>query len=365
MDNYLASGRLADAKNFVVNFNFEFLKGCPFNCKGCFVNKDQNKVFEDVEFENLDKLLLSLENSFYKPFIAFIGPTDFLVSENTVSVLEDSNVREILHSFKRLSFQTTYLNIKNANDVASVLNKFYSDLEIEVNIVVDPARIMDDAHLKIIEKNKNIFLSFLNHNVVRSFGIMNVYDYDKTKIANLLKDYEFMHKRVEHLFETTIDYNFSIGRKPDLTASEFSAATSRIKDLFNQSVVSEEKAQYLRFSFGKLTDSLIEKQFNYLNGKLYYSPLLYERFVSFNNDFEIPIEQYDVRELEFFETMKITEQYSYANQMDDCEMCEFLGSCVDRGILFLMNNYNVKKCLVARDALNTINNYGRATHELK
>lgn len=365
MDNYLASGRIADATNFVVNFNFEFLKGCPFNCRGCFVNKGQNKIFEEEEFKKLDNLLMSLEKSLYRPFIAFVGPTDFLVSDNIIDVLKDEKVQEIFHSFKRLSFQTTYLNIEKAQEVADAFNTYYPDNEIEINIVVDPSRIMDDRYLGIIEKNKLKFLSLLNHEGVRSFGIMNVYDYDQTKIANLLRDYEFMHKRVEHLFETTIDYNFSLGRKPDLTADEFKRAADRIKSLFNQSVVSSEKAEYLRFSFGKLTDSLIEKQYNYLNGKIYFSPLLYERFVSFNPGFLIPVEQYNAQELELYETMKITEQYSYTSEMDECETCDFLGSCVDRGILFLMKNYGVTECLVAKDALNTINNYGTSTHEYR
>lgn len=362
MDNYLASGRLADADHFVVNMNFEFLQGCPFHCRGCFVNKGQEKIFEDEDFNNLLELLSEMESSLYKPFIAFIGPTDFLVSENILSVLSDTKVQKIFHKFKRLSFQTTYLNIEKAVEIADLLNEYYVDNEIEINIVVDPARIMDDRYLKVIEENKIQFLAMLHQKTVRSFGIMNVYDYDKTKIANLLKDYEFMHKRVEHLFETTIDYNFSLGRKIDLTAEDFENAANRIKNLFNQSVVSSEKAQYLRFSFGKLTDSLIEKQYNYLNGKLFFSPLLYERFISFDPSFLIPVEKFSVEELELYENMKIAEQYSYASQMDECESCDFLGSCVDRGILFLMNKYGIKKCLVAKDALNTINFNGTSTH---
>ena len=358
MDNYLASGHLKDASNFVLNLNFEILKGCPFHCRGCHVNKDQEKVLSEENTDKLFELLDTSSQSGYKPFIAFIGPTDFLVSDNTVSALSDPGVREVLGEFKRLSFQTTYLNIDNMNNVIDVLNQYYKNSEIEVNMVVDPSRIMDDRYLKILEDNKNKFLEGLGRKDVRSFGIMNVYDYDKTKIADLLKDYEFMHKRVHHLFETTIDYNFSIGRKPDLSAQEFSAASERIKKLFNDSIVSDNKAQYLRFSFGKLTDSLIEKQYNYLNGKLYFSPLLYERFASFQPEFEIPTEKFTIQEVEEYENKMILDQYGYASKMDECQDCIFLGSCVDRGILFLMNNYGVKSCLVAKDALETINNHG-------
>jgi hypothetical protein len=358
MDNYLASGSIKDAKNFVLNLNFELLKGCTFNCRGCYVNKDQEKIIGREETEKLFELLDTSAQSGYKPYIAFVGPTDFLVAENTVEVLSDPRVAEILNEFKRLSFQTTYLSVERMKGVIEVLNKLYKNCEIEVNMVVDPSRIMDDRYLQILEKNKKIFLDKLNRKNVRSFGIMNVYDYDKTKIADLLKDYEFMHKRVQHLFETPIDYNFSLGRNPDLTTEEFSGAANRIKKLFNDSVVSDQKAQYLRFSFGKLTDSLIERQYNYLNGKLYSSPLLYERFASFKEEFEIPSETFNIKEIEEYENKQISKQYANASKTTECEECIFLGSCVDRGILFLMETYGVKDCLVAKDALETINNYG-------
>ncbi len=359
MDNYLASGKLKDANNFVLNLNFEFLTGCTFACRGCHVNKDQEKIIGEKEVEDLYEFLDTASQSNYNPFIAFVGPTDFLVAKNTVAVLSDPGVVEILNEFKRLSFQTTYLNIENSEAIVAVLHKYYSECEIEVNMVVDPSRIMDDRYLQILEKNKQVFLDKLGRPETKSFGIMNVYDYDKTKISNLLKDYEFMHKRVEHLFETTIDYNFSLGRDPDLSSDDFKAAAERIKKLFNDSVVSSEKAQYLRFSFGKLTDSLIEKQYNFLNGKLYFSPLLYERFASFRDEFIIPTSKYHIQEVEAFENEMIHKQYQMAAKMDECESCIFLGSCVDRGILFLMDTYNISSCLVAKDALDTINNHGQ------
>jgi len=356
MDNYLASGKLKEANNFVLNITFELLKGCVFNCRGCHVNKDGQEAFGAEESEKFFDLLDSFMESDYRPFIAFVGPTDFLVAENTISVLNDPKAIEILREFKRLSFQSTFLNVDSAKAVAETLNKHFSDREIEVNLVVDPSRIMDERYLGILQKNKNRFLEELGRDDVRAFGIMNVYDYDQTKLSDMLKDYEFMHKQVDDLFETTIDFNFSIGRKPNLEGDEFLSAVTRVKELFNQSVVTDEKAQYLRFSFGKLTDSLIEKQYNYLGGELYFSPLLYERYASFDPAFKIPMENNNVRDVELYENIKVSEQYSVASEMDECESCEFLGSCVDRGILFLMKNYGVKKCLVAKDALKVVNN---------
>lgn len=356
MDSYLASQHLHEADGFFLNLNFEVLNGCKFKCPGCFVDLNGQKAFTQEDLDRLESLVNSADQSMYKPFIAFIAPTDFLVADNTVAVLSDPRFSKILKSFRRISLQTTYLDLRNMSEIIHVLKNFYNDLEIEINIIIDPARITDDTHLALIEKNKKSFLDALGRNDVRTFGIMNVYDYDQTKIPELLKNYDLMHKRVEHLFETTIDYNFSIGRSKQLTSEEFLSSAFRIKELFDHSLVSGEKAQYLRFSFGKLTDSLIERQYNYRAGALYYSPLLYERYVSFKDEFKLPLNSFAFNEIEEYEQEVQLEQYAAANDYEECSECPFVASCIDRGILKMMNIYETKKCLVAKKALLTVNN---------
>lgn len=358
MDAYLASKELGQAQHFYLNINFELLNGCRFKCPGCHVETNAQQPIDEGEYEKLEKLITSFENSLYAPFIAFVGPTDFLVADNFMATFSDPKVIEIFHHFKRLSIQTTYLDIRNVEKVAALLKRAYSDMEIEINIVVDPAKILDEGYLRVIEKNKDAFLKALGRDDVRTFGIMNVYDYDKTKIPDLLRDYDFMHKRVQHLFETTIDYNFSIGRNASLSNEEFFELSERIKKLFDDSLVSDEKATYLRFSFGKLTDSLIERQYNYRGGELYYSPLMYERFVAFKDELKVPLQNYTAAEIEDYEQTILLEQYNYASSTEECAECPFLGSCVDRGILHLMSCYGVKKCLVAKKALSVVNSIG-------
>jgi len=355
MDAYLAAGELKNASNFYLNINFEVLNGCNLRCPGCHVEKNSQESFSEREFQKLEHLLNDFSQRSYLPFIAFIGPTDFLSSENFTDLFSQKKMIKLMHYFKRISLQTTYLDLKNLSKTVEVLREHYSDLELEINIVVDPAKIMDDRYLEIISTNKEKFLKSIQRNDVRTFGIMNVYDYDKTKIPELLKDYDFMHGRVAHLFETTIDYNFSFGRNAKISNQEFVELCNRVKNLFNDALISAEKNSYLRFSFGKLTDSLIEKQFNYRNGKIYFSPLLYERFVSFRNEFEVPMTNFTSIEIEEYETKILLEQYSLAEAMEECGSCPFVASCIDRGILKLMDIYQTKKCLVAKKALMSVN----------
>lgn len=361
MDAYLASGSLKDSYNFYFNLNFEFLNGCQFSCKGCHVNKNGAHVFDDDSYHQLKKIMESFnENNSYKPFIAFIAPTDFLSATNTDTVLSDPRVVEILNHFKRISLQTTYLNINRAELIANVLRKHYSNMELEINVIIEPEQIENEKYLSTLKRNQSYVIRKMNWSTpVRSFGIMNVYDYDTTKLSELLKDYDYLHKKVEHLFETTIDFNFSLGRKDEqLTKEEFEDAAIRIKKMFNDSVVSEEKGQYLRFSFGRLNDSLIERQYNWKNGEFYYSPLLYERYVSFIDGLKIPIKDFNAKEFEEYEEQIQLNQYLNVEDKTECGDCPLLGSCVDRGILHLMDTHGIKDCLVAKNAMDVVNAMG-------
>jgi hypothetical protein len=366
MDAYLASGNLRDSYNFYFNLNFEFLNGCQFKCKGCHVNKNGASAIDDESYHQLKSIMESFsEKNSYKPFIAFIAPTDFLSATNTYSVLSDPRVIEILNYFKRISLQTTYLDISKASLIADVLRDHYSNLELEINLIIEPDKIENEKYLSVLKQNQDEVIRLMNWPTpVRSFGIMNVFDYNTTKIAELLADYDHLHKKVSHLFETTIDFNFSLGRKDEqLTKEEFEAAAIRIKDMFNDSVVSNEKGQYLRFSFGKLNDSLIERQYNWKNGEFYYSPLLYERYVSFVSGLKIPIKDYIAKEFEDYEEKIQLSQYTNVGDKTECGDCALLGSCVDRGILHLMDIHGIKDCLVAKDAMNVVNAMGKSSHD--
>lgn len=360
MDSYLASNDYRNADNFFFNLNFEVLKGCQFQCTGCHVNKEEAKTVNWEDKRNLLNLLNSIEEDpAYKCFIAFIGPTDFLVADNTVSTLTDPFFKEVFSHFKRLSFQTTCLNIKKSEEIAEVLKRDYPNHELEINVLIEPEKVTNEKYINTLISNRDKLFETINWPTkIRTFAIMNLYDYQNVKkkeIADILKDYQYMHSFTKDLFETTIDFNFSFGRKGNaLNKLEFLQATEQIKALFNKGV-NRHTVDFIRFSFGKLLDSLIEFQYNWLNGKLYSSPLLYERYVSFIDPLEIDLKEWTIEELEDYETAMSAKQFADAFEMNECSECQYLKMCVDRQIINLMSAYDIKDCLVAKGALEEIN----------
>lgn len=360
MDGYLASNDYRDAENFFFNLNFEILKGCQFSCKGCHVNKELAVPITDTDKDNLFRLLDSVTNDkAYKQFIAFIGPTDFLTADNTFEILTDPFYIKVFNYFKRLSFQTTALNINKATELRDILHTHYKDLELEVNVLIEPEKVLNKKYISTLQNNRDNLFNIINWDTpIRTFAIMNLYNYGNVKnsdIRQIMKNYEYIHKDVQKLFETTIDFNFSFGRKgKNLTKEEFIHATDQIKELFNQGVT-KRTVEFIRFSFGKLLDSLIEYQYNWLNGKLYSSPLLYERYASFIDELEINLKEWTLRELEDYEDEMNSKQYIQAFSNEECGTCQYLKMCVDRQIINLMGAYGITKCMVAKDALEVIN----------
>jgi hypothetical protein len=231
-------------------------------------------------------------------------------------------------------------------------------MELEINFLMEPEHVETEKYLMTIRNNRDKLFEILNWATpVKSFCIMNVYEYERVKKGNiqqLLNDYREMHSRIRHLFDTTIDFNFSMSRKTGVENKLVKDAIVRVTKMFDKSV-NQDTNQFIRFSFGKLTDCLIEKHYNWLNGEWFVSPLLYDRYAAFVPELKIPFTDYTVKETEAFEDKLLMDQYENAHTKTECGGCRYLGSCADRNILKVMDIYGVKDCIIARDALDAIN----------
>jgi len=359
-DNFLTCDEVRNADSYHLSLNLELLRGCQFSCKGCHVDTYGAKPLTDEWMTQLETWLDSMElEGQYLPTVVFVGPTDFLVADNTIEVLTQPRMIAFLNRFKRLSLQSTLIDLKGFEDIADVLKKNYQQMELEVNILMEPEHVETEKYLQTIHKHRDQLYTYLDWpKLIKSFCIMNVYDYENVKkenIAELLVNYREMHKRVSDLFDTTIDFNFSLSRKHDkLKPGEAQEAIIRVTKMFDTSV-DRTNNQFIRFSFGKLTDCLIEKHYNFLNGQWFVSPLLYDRYAAFVKPLRIPMVNYTYQETERFEEALQFNQYENAGNKTECASCRYLGSCIDRNILKVMDIYDIKDCIIARDALDDIN----------
>lgn len=353
-----AAVTLDKASQFQLSLNLEWLKGCQFSCNGCHVNKEGASPYNKQDISNLLEWLSSMRfDGNYRPTIVFIGPTDFMTADNTIKILNSPAAYNVLSQFKRLSLQTTYLNISRIEDIARVLKSRYSHMELEINFVIEPEHLENEKYLSRIKENQRKVYEVLDwQKPLMSFCILNVYEYDRIKknnIKKLLNDYQQLHEKIKAYFGCTIDFNFSMLRNSWWSNEDVAEAVRSVSRIFDGGV-NHEFAQTVRFSFGKLTDSLIEKHYNWHAGDLYVSPMLYERIASFHPSLKVPMVSYTVKETEAFEDHLLIKQYDGSGDKE-CSDCRYKASCIDRGILTFMDMHDIKKCIIAREALDAIN----------
>lgn len=349
---------MRQADSYHLSLNLELLRGCQFSCKGCHVDKYGAQPLTDEWAQRLRTWLDSAQAGGYLPTVVFISPTDVLKSDNTLEILSDPRVIEIVSRFKRLSIQSTCLDISEAPQIGQLLRQHFSHMELEVNVLMEPEHVETEKYLQTVRSNREaLYAEFDWPTPIRSFCIMNVYEYEQVKkknIAALLVDYERMHHRVQELFDTTIDFNFSMSRKVNVNPQEVAVAIQRVTNMFDTGVTRFNN-QFIRFSFGKLTDCLIEKHYNFLNGQFYVSPLLYDRYAAFVDQLRVPFKNYTIEETEAFEQELELDQYLNSANKTSCSGCRYQGMCISRNILKVMDLYGIKDCVIARDALDSIN----------
>uniref|UniRef100_A0AAU7PF44 Radical SAM protein n=1 Tax=Burkholderia phage vB_BgluM-SURPRISE13 TaxID=3159457 RepID=A0AAU7PF44_9VIRU len=347
------------ASQYHLSLSLEWLKGCQFNCKGCHVNKQMGLPFTGDDLANLNKWVSSMrDKGNYLPTIVFLQPTDFLTAENTLSILKSPFAYSVLSVFKRLSLQTTFLNMEHAAEIASVLKARFFHMELELNFIIEPEKVNNEKYLETIRANRAKFIEMLDWKKhIASFAIMNVYEYDQVKkndVKKILADYQALHEKIKDKFNSTIDFNFSMTRNPWWSNEDVADAVRGVSRIFDGGVDNVFN-QTIRFSFGKLEDSSIEKHYNWHQGHLYVSPMIYERIASFHPKLRIPHVLYSVLETEDYERRLLIDQYDNSETKTECNSCRYQASCIDRNVLTFMDMHEIKDCIIARKALDAIN----------
>jgi hypothetical protein len=289
----------------------------------------------EKNFLNLNNLLHDLKKNQENLFIAFVGPTDFLVSENTIDVLSEPKIIKLLHQFQRISLQTTFLDGKHISKITHVLKEHYQDIEIEINIIFDIKQFKNERYLEQVRSNKEAFIDALNRKDVQHYGVINIYNY--SEVNKSYTDYLAIQNKVEGLVQTGLDYVLSLGRLPNLTKEQFTVYANAVKELHNKVNLEDFKPH-----------RAIERQYSYHSGHLYFSPLFYERVALFDSKYRLNLKEFSAHELELYEYKINQEQLQSLDTKAECQSCELQGLCIQRGVLELMNHVNVNECYMPK-----------------
>lgn len=337
-------------QKFHLNFNLDVLYGCQFSCDGCHVDKTGQNNFVDGDVDRFIKLTKDFIQKSYIPSLLVVGPTDIFAAGNTKDILLNPKFQELASMYIRLTFNTTFIKIDN--EIIEILNKYYSNNEIEFKVVVEAMRVNNDAYLTNISQHKKETEELLNCKQMTIHPQFNLFNYKGTKMEQALSAYETLNERSYDYFDQGIDYVLSFSRTDHVDHSEKLEMLEWIKEMFNEHVRSDNTTS-IHFDAGNLTD-FEEHIFTYKSGEFYFSPKVYDEYVGFEDYFKMNIVEWTAQEFEDYETNLTISQYSTISNKP-CSDCRYAPVCVDRGMPFFMDYLGIDHCIVPRDAYDAIN----------
>jgi radical SAM protein with 4Fe4S-binding SPASM domain len=341
---------MGKADKFKVRFNLELLKGCEFQCSGCYVNRDNS--FNQKELDIVLDAAIKFKKEDYHFDEIIIGPTDFFSAKNTVELIQNQ-------SFKSLFTKDVVLTLLSTlqTDTAEILsridlmNTHLPNLELEVLIPVEIEKLVNKDLLYIGSLKEKIKL--LNHfsgdvEYALQLNIQNTKCYPGFNLKSLMQF-------VESEFNSITEFNPSFMRlankeKIQTTILSWNNMLSENKEIFLKEDMLFTMGNPNHASFNEIT-------FNYQRGKFYSCPFIYENVFDKAEAFLISSTgedgYYDVKDFENHRGFIESRQLSYIDKTEDCKSCSFLASCMGKQVLHFMEEKSITKCLLAKDLMDT------------
>jgi len=346
---------IANARDFRVRINAEFLNGCEFDCAGCFVKRKSAYTSEDMDS------LVDVVNEFRKSGYTFdeiiLGATDFFGAYNSIEVINDERFTGI---FKNGDVVLTLLSTLQS-DVSVICGKIcefntrfqFDGLEVEVLIPVD-IKQLHEVNRGYIEnlKEKIKLLDLFNADVDYALQL-NIRDLDK-EMENF--DIVAITRLVREEFDTILEFNPSFMRSANI--ERVVETLDRWNSILERSLNDSNKNDVTLTISNKYHAGNNERTFTFKNGTLYSTPFIYENVVALKPEFAIKKSNdfYTMNDISEFEFNANISQFQYMEETDDCEDCQHVASCVSKLILQYMQANDIKQCLLSRKSIELYDN---------
>lgn len=334
----------------LIDFSLEITNGCQFNCTGCFVDKSGNSWPTEDEFDKLMSLIDDLDRNEFRPMNLQIGPTDIMTSVNRDKILTDARVKELAKKFLKTAINCAFLDPFDENyvNLGKRLNWLLEGGLVKFVIPFEAYHIDNKEYINRIKKRIRITLDNMpSVTHTKTYLIMN-YEatsiYDRENNKNLTE--ELILKTHQSDLLEGLDVGFNLAhtrsdlRKPENAKAFYDSAMNLKKYFTNAKLKYGDKVDVYELMphEGKDWDIF------YKSGKLYMTPFLLEGLASFDEEFEV---KKDWTFNGLYETYLegFLNQVDWASKNKDCQGCQFVGMCAERGIHSLMKITNTMDCI--------------------
>lgn len=346
---------IANASEFRVRINAEFLNGCEFDCAGCFVKR--KNAYSNDDMDILVDTITKFRDTGHTFDEIILGPTDFFAAYNSLEVILDERFQKIFENGDVVLTLLSTLQSDKA-DILPLIGMFNNlfvapNMEIEVLIPIDIKKLHWNDHDYIEDlKDKIKLLDRFNAKVDYALQLnirdldKEIEDFDIVKITQLVRDE----------FGTILEFNPSFMRSGNI--DNVVATLDKWNTMLERCLNEDNKDSVTLTISNKYHAGNNERTFTFKNGFLYSTPFIYENVVSLKPSFVIERSngQYEIDDINSFDVESNISQYKYISDTDDCEDCPHVASCISKLVLSYMEVNQITQCLLSRKSIELYDN---------
>ena len=307
--------------------NLDILHGCAQSCPGCFIpRKNLTKP------EYLETLYNLLVNGSYYPDEITVGPTDIFDAENFHEIMNHPYMKK-LYGISAVGFTSTllqpYAEIRDKLDkIWSLYEGIHRVPDIDFKIVLDIDKYLDGELDDWNRKLKMFELGSVQFRV----------NYHKDVFKRI--SYNDLCQRI---FD---DYNAPVIITPSfLTDRNARGKVEQHLANFRREMVEQnidKKWLNLYTFFDAKFNGYGCQNYSFYNNKLYLNPFLYDVIIQRTPNFETTMD-----------ANTLYDNIEYAQQVDDCNGCEYMMSCAERNIHLYMESRGLDNCVALKEYMYT------------
>lgn len=322
------------------NLTLEVLRGCDYYCSDCTVDKGA-ETLDISEEDTIDLLALidDFDERFYKKLEFTVGPTDFISADNGLSSLEHPLIKGLNDRYISMVIPLVMLDDRGLDKLAVKLEETMPGKNVVINVPVTIKNMHNVKYRDMLDKRISYFNSMLKtvklHHVNLNVNVM----VGNAERFNAEED-EFL-QGIQFCVKTAVEYGFGHSRKGlnnILTMEEL----KRDIAIYSTAVHDMVDSKLNRFLVPRSYDAI---ELVFRNSKLYYLPIVFERFPLFIPEFEIP-KPWTADKVADFKERVITENLVYFSENKVCSDCCFLPNCARGDVQTMMRMLNIDNCVI-------------------
>lgn len=335
------------------NLTLELLKGCGFSCSDCAV--DKSHIPTDATESDTDRILAlvtDLKGQGFRPFEFTIGPTDLSSASNGMQVLDDPLVRGLSEHFGSMVITLTLLSERGLKEIAERIDLLMAGKKLRVIVPITVNNLSNQKYVGFLRQRMLLLKGYLQRvDLYAAYLTINMF---RDNIEQFDASQHRAAKAIDLGVRTTVEYSFAHSRggfENILRQEQFK------RDLYKFTQVIAECDE--SFSGQLLHDPFDGIELGYRDDKLYYIPVVMEKFPVFDNFFEVPRPWSGDGVVAFKEEQYHTNLVTFTDH-DTCGDCCHVSTCTHGDLHTTMRYLNINHCpLGLKNRLDLIRTYGK------